>query len=126
MTQRFAEKHLGALLSLDEDQNISNWQDWVLAETVRHTDFVVNVINVLSLRMGYQNSLPCRSLDHDLVSKVPLPAPESWWRAKNAENWMHPPVPPNKGITLGEICERICQIRKLTIASQVLSLRLAS
>lgn len=106
MTQKLAEKHLDALVPTNEDQQIPNWQDWVLAETIRRTVFVVNIINVLSLRMGHQNIFFYKPLDDDLVSDMPLPAPDSWWRAQNAGNRTQPSVSHHNRMTLGELRDK--------------------
>src|ERR1051326_3163212 len=67
--------------------NESSWRRWILAETVRRTLFLTNIINTLSCRTTKQNPYFYETLDDNLILDMPLPAPDSLWKAKSADEW---------------------------------------
>lgn len=58
-----------------------------MAETVRRTVFLVNIINILA---GHDNGCPSpyyEPLDDDLIFRMALPAPDALWESRTAEAW---------------------------------------
>lgn len=85
MTRRLCQEHLkGASLKGDIT---SEWHSWTLAETLRRTSFLVSMVNELSYHTNSINRVYYESLHESLVMDMPLPAPESMWRALNKEEW---------------------------------------
>lgn len=85
MTRQFSRNHASANKS--EDLLEDNWQRWFVAETVRRTIFLVNIINVLA---GHDNGCPSpyyEPLDDDLIFRMALPAPDALWESRTAEAW---------------------------------------
>lgn len=85
MTRRLCQEHLkGAPLKGDI---ASEWQSWTLAETLRRTSFLVSMVNELSYHTNSINQVYYESLHESLVMDMPLPAPETMWRALNKDEW---------------------------------------
>jgi hypothetical protein len=85
MTRRLCQEHLKEA-SLKGD--IANeWHSWTLAETLRRTTFLVSMVNELSYHTNSINRVYYESLHDSLVIDMPLPAPESMWRALNKDEW---------------------------------------
>lgn len=66
----------------------SDWNAWRMAETLRRTIFLVNIINTLS-RHNHpaQNLSPYDDLDEEQIFNMPLPAPDPMWKASTAGEW---------------------------------------
>lgn len=84
-----SQKHHHQLLLDDESQVTESldWKGWVLIETVRRTIFFVHVINALSAGTQKQSSFFYEALDTDLILDMSLPAADSCWHARTAEQW---------------------------------------
>jgi hypothetical protein len=86
MARKLVRSHLKPdllLAAYDE----SDFRQWSLYETIRRTTFLVNMINTLSCRMRKQDAYFYEALDDELISRLPLPAPESLWKADNLWDW---------------------------------------
>ena len=85
MTRRLCQEHFeGASL---KDDNASEWHSWTMAETLRRTSFLVSMVNELSYHTNSINRVYYESLHESLVMDMPLPAPDSMWRALNQDEW---------------------------------------
>ena len=85
MTRRLCQEHFeGASL---KDDTASEWQSWTIAETLRRTSFLVSMVNELSYHIKSINRVYYESLHESLVMDMPLPAPDSMWRALNEDEW---------------------------------------
>ncbi|KAI9739875.1 MAG: hypothetical protein M1818_004931 [Claussenomyces sp. TS43310] len=97
MTRCFCESHpeikaaLGYTTSADDSyQWPMTWQVWVVAETVRRTIFLANLINFFGNRnLARKEQSPYyEQLEDDLVLNMPLPCSQAVWNAKSEEQWM--------------------------------------
>jgi hypothetical protein len=86
MARKLVRSHL-RLESPQSAVDESHFRQWILHETIRRTIFVVNVINTLSCRMGKQDAYFYEALDDNLISSLPLPAPDSLWKANDLREW---------------------------------------
>jgi hypothetical protein len=75
MTRRLCQEHIEGL-SL-KDNHAIHWQRWTMAETLRRTTYLVNMVNELSYHTNALKSVYHESLDDPLLLNMPLPAPES-------------------------------------------------
>lgn len=85
MTRQFCRNHPSANQS--DDALEDTWQRWLVAETVRRTVFLVNIINILA---GHENGCPSpyyEPLDDSIVFRMALPAPDVLWESRTAEAW---------------------------------------
>lgn len=104
MTAEFAQDHHDLLIpSLDEE--IFGSPQWILAETVRRTVFVVHAINVLSARVRRQHTFFYEPLDDDLVLDMPLPVPEEFWRVHSGTSLSPSPFHPPKRLSASEMLQ---------------------
>ena len=85
MTRRLCQEH-GEEVSL-KDNTAIDWHRWTMAETLRRTAFLVNMVNELSYHINALNSVYYESLHESLTSDIPLPAPNSMWRALDETEW---------------------------------------
>ena len=85
MTRRLCQEHIEKVSSKD-NTNIS-WHCWTMAETLRRTTFLVDMVNELSYRTDALNHVYFESLHETLLLEMPLPAPDSMWRALNEDDW---------------------------------------
>lgn len=85
MTRRLCQEHIERI-SLKDNMTI-DWHTWTMAETLRRTTFLVNMINELSYHANALNPAYYESLHPSLVQDLPLPAPEIMWRALNEREW---------------------------------------
>lgn len=67
--------------------NEATWSNWPFYETIRRTLFTVNTINVLSQRLGRQEAVYWEPLNDELISGLPVPAPDALWLASSFEEW---------------------------------------
>lgn len=66
----------------------ANWASWLVAETVRRTLFMVNIINILTgSDENGRASYYYEPLDDDYIFSMPLPAPNDVWGARSATEW---------------------------------------
>ena len=84
MTRRLCQENLR--LNFGKDEN-TDWKTWVVAETLRRTVFLVNIVNTLSCRIHTQNPSYYEALDEQLILGMTLPAPDPMWRACTSEEW---------------------------------------
>lgn len=63
------------------------WGAWTIAETLRRTIFLVNMINELSSMTKALNRHYYDPLDEAFVLDMPLPAPDSMWQAQGPSEW---------------------------------------
>ncbi|KAF4538240.1 putative C6 finger domain protein [Lasiodiplodia theobromae] len=94
-----AEIHIPFLLKMarifrkNHSQELSsggaaNWASWLVAETVRRTLFMVNIINILTgSDENGRASYYYEPLDDDYIFSMPLPAPNDVWGARSATEW---------------------------------------
>lgn len=87
MTRRLIQQYLTESTT-DEETDEVTWRKWIMKETIRRTVFLVNTINTLSCRIQKQNPYYFEPLDDNLVRNIPLPAPDSVWKASSAEEWV--------------------------------------
>lgn len=73
--------------SLFDHHNSTDWETWQLAETLRRTVHLVNIINRLSHSAKSAASNFYEPLDDDLILDLALPAPDMLWKAKTAEEF---------------------------------------
>ncbi|KAL9593696.1 MAG: hypothetical protein Q9219_007429 [cf. Caloplaca sp. 3 TL-2023] len=85
MTRRLCQRHLESLSS--KDNTAVEWQTWTTMETLRRTTFLVNMVNELSYHTKGLNLVYYDPLHPSLVLDMPLPAPDSMWRALNEREW---------------------------------------
>lgn len=85
MTRRLCQQH-NERVSLKENTAIS-WHSWTMAETLRRTTFLVDMCNELSYHTNALNGVYYESLDDGLLLDMPLPAPDSMWRASSEDEW---------------------------------------
>lgn len=85
MTRRLCQQHIEGV-SLMDNTAIS-WHCWTMAETLRRTTFLVHMVNELSYHTNALNGVYYESLHEALLLDMPLPAPESMWRALNEGEW---------------------------------------
>lgn len=81
---RLCEEYLQSDTSRDEN---SDWDTWVIAETLRRTLFLVNIVNTLSRRIHAQSPSYYEALDEGLIFSLALPAPDPMWKACTAGEW---------------------------------------
>ncbi|KAL8687985.1 MAG: hypothetical protein Q9218_005989 [Villophora microphyllina] len=86
MTRRLCQEHMDKV-SLKTNTAIS-WHKWTLIETLRRTAFLVNMVNELSHHSNALRHVYYEPLDPSLVLDMPLPAPDSMWRAINEDEWI--------------------------------------
>jgi hypothetical protein len=84
-TRCICQCHSGILKSLDN--STIEWGAWTIAETLRRTIFLVNVINELSSMTKALNRHYYEPLDEAFVLDMPLPAPDSMWQAGGPSEW---------------------------------------
>lgn len=84
MAGRLCQEYLQSDTSKDEN---SDWDTWVIAETLRRTLFLVNIVNTLSRRTHAQNPSCYNALDESLIFNLALPAPDPMWKACTAGEW---------------------------------------
>lgn len=65
----------------------SDWGKWQLAETLRRTVHLVNVINILCCHRHTLSARYFEPLDDDLVLNLPLPSTDSLWGICTIESW---------------------------------------
>ncbi|MCJ1439062.1 hypothetical protein MMC27_008453 [Xylographa pallens] len=85
MTRRFAQNHTGDKDFSNTDE--SDWTEWLVAETVRRTIFLVNIINILASHVNLAASHYFEPLDDTLILDMTLPAPDALWQARTADSW---------------------------------------
>ena len=85
MTRLLCRQHLDILTS--KDNSTASWSSWTLAETLRRTVFLVDMVNELSYHTQALDSIYHEPLQDSLLMEMPLPAPESMWRATSEEEW---------------------------------------
>ncbi|KAL8887732.1 MAG: hypothetical protein Q9215_004734 [Flavoplaca cf. flavocitrina] len=85
MTRRLCQEHMERI-SL-KDTTTVDWYTWTIAESLRRTTFLVNMVNELSYHTNALNPAYYEPLDPSLVLDLPLPAPETMWRALNEREW---------------------------------------
>ncbi|KAL8736864.1 MAG: hypothetical protein Q9181_002255 [Wetmoreana brouardii] len=85
MTRRLCQEN-NERISL-KDNTAIGWHTWTMAETLRRTTFLVNMVNELSYHTNALNPAYYESLHPSLVLDMPLPAPETMWRALNEREW---------------------------------------
>ncbi|KAI4251100.1 MAG: hypothetical protein LQ352_005067 [Teloschistes flavicans] len=86
MTRRLCQEHTGKVLLKDNDA--ISWQTWTIIETLRRTAFLVDMVNELSHHSNALNLVYYEPLDPSLILDMPLPSPDSMWRATNEDEWI--------------------------------------
>ncbi|ODN97010.1 hypothetical protein I350_07988 [Cryptococcus amylolentus CBS 6273] len=77
------------------------WHDWIQLETRRRTAFLVYQLDTIS---SLESNIPC-ILSGCEVAYLPLPAPDTLWKAPNAQSWLKG-VKKYKPMTLDEAMRR--------------------
>ncbi|KAI9819113.1 MAG: hypothetical protein M1827_007269 [Pycnora praestabilis] len=85
MTRRMCQEHLKGNKSAEAEE--IDWKTWLIAETLRRTVFLVNIINTLAYRSHALNQNYYEPLDDDLIHSLALPAPDVLWNACSQEEW---------------------------------------
>jgi hypothetical protein len=75
-----------ALLN-DKDPDSGDWERWQLAETLRRTVHLVNIVNKLSCYVPKANSQFYELLDDKLILDLQLPAPDALWTATSSASF---------------------------------------
>lgn len=78
------------------------WRRWIQLETRRRTAYLVYHLDTIS---ALESNIPC-ILSSCEISLMPLPAPDTLWKAATAEEW-HAAVQKYKPMTLDEAMRRI-------------------
>lgn len=86
MSRRLCRKYAGILRSDPRGVGIS-YQDWVLAETLRRTLFLVSLVNDVACRTRALNPIYYEALEPDLILDLPLPCPDEIWTACTQQEW---------------------------------------
>jgi hypothetical protein len=86
MARRLSVIHKKALQTHHEDE--SNWDRWKFMESLRRNFFFVHMINILESKVRKLNESYFEPLGDQMILKIPLPAPESMWRACSSEEWL--------------------------------------
>ncbi|KAF2638893.1 hypothetical protein P280DRAFT_64867 [Massarina eburnea CBS 473.64] len=82
MTRRFCKLHPKAL-----GQNEGGWVEWKFAESLRRNVFLVHSVNILAAKARKLHHDYFEPLDDATILQMPLPAPESMWRACSDAEW---------------------------------------
>lgn len=82
MTRRFCKLNQKAL-----GQNEVGWPEWKFAESLRRNVFFVHIINILAAEARKLHHDYFEPLDDAMILHMPLPAPESMWRACSDAEW---------------------------------------
>ena len=82
MTRRLCRLHQQAL-----GQNEVGWSDWKFAESLRRNVFFVHIVNILAAEARKLHHDYFEPLDDAMILQMPLPAPESMWRACSDAEW---------------------------------------
>ncbi|KAJ5156849.1 hypothetical protein N7492_009652 [Penicillium capsulatum] len=91
MTRSFIQSHLDLPGSdlMRTSPPVQSWEQWSVAETARRTVFLANLLHFLSshdLESG-QCSPYYEPLQHELISKMPLPCNHALWTARTEQEW---------------------------------------
>ena len=84
MARRLGQESLFSSAGMEE---ATDWQSWIIGETLRRILFLVNIVNTLARRAHARNPSYYEALDEDLIFSLALPAPDSMWKAGTAEEW---------------------------------------
>ncbi len=82
MTRRLCKLHQKAF-----EQNEVGWSEWKFAESLRRNVFFVNIVNILAAEARKLHHDYFEPLNDAMILHMPLPAPESMWRACSDEEW---------------------------------------
>ncbi|KAH1755037.1 hypothetical protein KXV22_003763 [Aspergillus fumigatus] len=109
MTQCFSRSHLElhdtALLPFPNGHSTANssWVTCAVAETVRRTIFLANIVHFFSHRdlHSRRQSPYYEPLNDELILKMPLPCDQALWSARTEDEWRKatPASPGSPGIT---------------------------
>ena len=86
MTRRLCQQSIEKI-SL-KDNTATSWHCWTMAESLRRSTFLVYMVNELSYHTNALNGEYYESLHESLLLDMPLPAPDSMWRASTEEDWV--------------------------------------
>ena len=86
MSRRLCQKHAGILRTEPRGAGM-NWKDWVLAETLRRTLFLVSLVNDLACRIRALNPIYYEELEPDLLLNLPSPSSDEIWTACTQDSW---------------------------------------
>jgi len=86
MSRRLCQKHVGILRSEPRGAAV-NWKDWVIAETLRRTLFLVSLVNDLACRIRALNPIYYEELEPDLLLNLALPSSDEIWTACTQDSW---------------------------------------
>ncbi|KAJ5716731.1 hypothetical protein N7493_008642 [Penicillium malachiteum] len=82
MTRCLCRVHKEAL-----EGNDTSWSEWKFIESLRRNVFFVHIVNILAAKARSLHYDYFEPLDDDMILKMPLPAPESVWRACSEDEW---------------------------------------
>lgn len=103
MTRLLIKQHLNEQPS--EEVGEVAWRHWIMSETIRRTALLVNVINILSCRVGKQDRLFFEPLG--IVRDMLLSAPDAIWKASTVEEWADARQRTGDSITLQQALDQI-------------------
>ncbi len=84
LARRLCHEYLQSDTTKDEN---SDWDTWVIAETMRRTLFLVTIVNTLARRVHAHSPIYYEALDEGLIFSLALPAPDPMWKACTAGDW---------------------------------------
>jgi hypothetical protein len=82
MTRRLCRLHQKAV-----GQNHVGWSEWKFAESLRRNVFFVHIVNILAAEARKLHHDYFEPLNDAIIQQIPLPAPESMWRACTEAEW---------------------------------------
>jgi hypothetical protein len=82
MTRLFCKLHLNS-----QGQDEVDWSKWKFAESLRRNVFLVHMVNILAAEARKLHPDYFEPLDDATILQMPLPAPESMWRACSDTEW---------------------------------------
>lgn len=82
MTRRLCKLHQKDLV-----QNEVGWSEWKFIESLRRNVFFVHIVNILAAEARKLHHDYFEPLNDALILQLPLPAPESMWRACSDAEW---------------------------------------
>jgi hypothetical protein len=82
MTRRLCKLHQKAF-----GQNEVCWSEWKFAESLRRNVFFVHIVNIVAAEARKLHHDYFEPLNDAMILQMPLPAPESMWRACSDAEW---------------------------------------
>jgi hypothetical protein len=87
MARHVAQQFLPSDSDTVQDFSDAGWRKWILSESLRRTLLLVNITNNLGCRTQKLNGFFYEPLGDELITNLPVPAPDCLWDAKTADEW---------------------------------------